>query len=488
MDDAALRTDTTIARGGVRRWLTWVLAAPGCGDGASKRGLSWPLSTSILFSALLLSWPAFYNGYPLVFSDTGTYLAQAMERYLGWDRPVFYSFFLLPLHWSVILWPVIAVQALLTAHTLDLARRAFSEVAAWWTPALASVLTVATALPWFVSQLMPDLFTSLLVVAIVMLLLVPERLRPLERGWLTMFATFMVAVHQSNLPLLIGIVGVLAPLRVKLGARAALGPAGWLRVAAAPVIAAMALVSVNLIGHGRPSLAPFGNVFLLTRVIYDGPGQDVLRLECPAAGWRLCDLRNEFPSNADDFMWAPDGPLARIGARTVAREADAIIAAAVRLEPGAVIRAAFGNAARQFVTFASGDGLRAWPRTVTPAVQRHFPRREFSAYSASRQTRGILHVPAWLALLHTGAAVVGMAATLAAVVVGWRRHDPVAGLCLAVLLALCGNAAITGVLSGPQDRYQSRVIWLAVAAPLIAAAALRLPRPADSPPQRARGG
>jgi hypothetical protein len=71
------------------------------------RRLSRPLSTPILFSALLLSWPAFYNAYPLVFSDTGTYLAQAMERFLGWDRPVFYSFFLLPLHWSLTLWPVI---------------------------------------------------------------------------------------------------------------------------------------------------------------------------------------------------------------------------------------------------------------------------------------------------------------------------------------------------------------------------------------------
>jgi hypothetical protein len=112
---------------------------------------------------------------------------------------------------------------------------------------------------------------------------------------------------------------------------------------------------------------------------------------------------------------------------------------------------------------------------VTPVVQRHFPSREFLAYSAGRQTRGILSVPPWLALVHTGAAVMGMVATLAAFVAGWRRHDPVAGLCVAVLLTLCVNAAITGVLSGPQDRYQSRVVWLAVAAPLIAAAAMRRP-------------
>jgi hypothetical protein len=30
-----------------------------------------------------------------------------------------------------------------------------------------------------------------------------------------------------------------------------------------------------------------------------------------------------------------------------------------------------------------------------------------------------------------------------------------------VLAALIGNAAICGILSGPHDRYQSRLIWLA---------------------------
>jgi hypothetical protein len=41
----------------------------------------------ILLAATLLLWPAFWNGYPLVFSDTGTYLSQAINHYIGWDRP-----------------------------------------------------------------------------------------------------------------------------------------------------------------------------------------------------------------------------------------------------------------------------------------------------------------------------------------------------------------------------------------------------------------
>ena len=43
----------------------------------------------IVLAAAALLWPAAWNGYPLVFADTGTYLSQAIEHYAGWDRPVF---------------------------------------------------------------------------------------------------------------------------------------------------------------------------------------------------------------------------------------------------------------------------------------------------------------------------------------------------------------------------------------------------------------
>jgi hypothetical protein len=49
-----------------------------------------PLAPVLLGTALPL-WPAAINGYPLVFSDTGTYLSQAIHHYLGWDRPIFYQ-------------------------------------------------------------------------------------------------------------------------------------------------------------------------------------------------------------------------------------------------------------------------------------------------------------------------------------------------------------------------------------------------------------
>jgi hypothetical protein len=121
--------------------------------------------------------------------------------------------------------------------------------------------------------------------------------------------------------LAVGLLAVLLPLRGWLGAAAPLGCRGVSMVVAAPLLAMTAIVAVNAVGFGRVALWPFGNVFLLARIVYDGPGMDVLRRDCPQAGWRLCAFVDQFPDNADDFLWRPDGPVARAGGACRPRQA-----------------------------------------------------------------------------------------------------------------------------------------------------------------------
>ncbi|HUD59196.1 MAG TPA: oligosaccharide flippase family protein [Acetobacteraceae bacterium] len=428
----------------------------------------------ILLSAAVLLWPALWNGYPLVFADTGTYLSQAIEHYLGWDRPAFYSLFLLPLHMTLTTWPAIAVQALLVTHTLHLVRRAllpgFSD---WWLLPGVGFLSIATALPWFASQLVPDIFTSLLVLVLALLVLVPERLSRREHVWLIMFSAFMIAAHQSHVPLALGLLLVLLLFRRRLGAATPLGRRGVLIALAPPVLAMAAMVAVNVAGFGRVALSPFGNVFLLARVIYDGPGMNVLHRECPRAGWRLCAFVDQMPATSDDFLWRDDGPMAKSGgAKQVSKEADAIISAALRAEPSVELRAFLTNGLHQLTRFASGDGLEPWPTTVTPWMVRDFPRREVTAYAAARQTMGTLAVPTWMQTLHQAIAILGVIVCCALLPTALRRRHVVAGFIVAVLLALLGNAAITGGLSTPHDRYQSRIMWLPPLMALLATLAL----------------
>lgn len=433
-----------------------------------RERVSW---AAVAAAGLLLAWPAAWNGYPLVFADTGTYLGQAILLYLGWDRPPHYSLFLHALHWRVTLWTVPLAQGLIAAHLLALALRVLGRPGAAPLLGMAALLAVGTGLPWVVAQVMPDVFTGLLVVALWLLgfgrarLSRGERasLSRGERAWLVLLAAGMVAAHLSHLPLALGLAlvgGALAALRV--GPGPGLATAG--RMAAPAALAALALVAANAAGHGRVSVSPFGSVFMAARLMADGPALRTLDALCPVEAWRVCALRERLPMPENDFLWPPEGPLrgALGGGKAWSEEASAIVAATLAREPGAVALAAARNALGQFARLGTGDGLEPWRGEPgpEPLLAAHFPAGELAAYRASRQQAGLLQQDAArLGALHVGLA---WAALALLPVLAWlrRREAAAAALCLLVLAAAIGNATLTGGLSGVHDRYQGRIAWL----------------------------
>lgn len=406
-------------------------------------------------SGVLLLWPAIWNGYPIVFADTGTYLSQAINRHLGWDRPPIYSLFMLPLHLTLTAWPVVAVQALATVRVLQLVCRC-----GWrWMPAVVAPLAAVTWLPFLVSQLMPDLFTPLLVLVL--------SVAPLQLRWVA-FAAFAIAAQQSSLLLW------LALLPALLIATRSYPASIRVRLLVAPTIAVAVLMAINLSGHRVLAISPYGNVFLLARVIYDGPGMDVLRRDCPTMRWRLCPYLDRFPPTSDEFLWRADSPIILAGGhKAVSADAGAIVSTAVRAEPGRELRAVLRNGAEQLSRFRSGDGLEAWPTEVTPWIERDFPLSESARYAAGLQAQGQLTLPAWMPVLHATVALAGTLACVALLPVAVRRRHGVAWLLTIPLLALPISAVITGGLSTPHDRYQSRIMWLP---PFVAAASAGLLR------------
>ncbi len=250
----------------------------------------------------------------------------------------------------------------------------------------------------------------------------------------------------------------------------------WPLLVLPPALAVLALCTVNLGAHGRFAISPFGNVFVLAQVIYDGPGMAVLRRGCPASGWRLCPYLDRFPQRSDDFLWTPDSPLNLAGgAKAVSRDADAIIARAVASDPAGMGRAALSNMLEQLRRFDSGDGLEPWPDQVTPWLERDFPQAEQAAYAAALQQSGRLAVPPVLAILHRLTALGGVAACGLLLPRAIRRRAACAGFLIAVLIALPLSAAITGGLSTPHDRYQSRIMWLPPFIAAVSLASLRRP-------------
>src|ERR1700680_4877028 len=87
---------------------------------ASGVNLAWWLAWAGMLLVLLA--PALWNGFPLIFADTGGYLARPFERTLVLGRSAFYGTFIaagIPLDF----WPNVLIQAALTVWLIVLTLR-----------------------------------------------------------------------------------------------------------------------------------------------------------------------------------------------------------------------------------------------------------------------------------------------------------------------------------------------------------------------------
>jgi hypothetical protein len=438
---------------------------------------------AILLGAVLLVWPALLNGYPLVFIDTVSYLNHTTLPEAPWDKTLVYGPFLHLFHWQVTLWPAVAAQGLIASHLVWLAQRMARGAA---TPGahllVCAVLAGLSSAPWFVATLMPDAFTAL--APLCLLLLGFGGLRRWEAAWVVMVGTLAIAVHLSHLPTALAVLLLVALLarRVAPVLRAAL-PVG---------LAVLLLFGANLATFGRATLSPHGAVFLLARLQQDGPAVATLRAHCPAAGWHLCGFVAQLPIDSDEFLWdgtSPlnrnaDGSARRMGGEQGSAEARAIIAVTLRERPLEVARAMLGNLVTQLGLVGVGDTLVDTFLAVSARrpIAAAFPARELAAFDAGAQMRGVLPARAEPFLVgHLPVLVLSLFLALAQL---WRaaraRDTKRAALLAGALVAVLANAFATGALSKPHERYQARIVWLL---PLVVVVvALRTPARCSSQP------
>jgi len=453
------------------------------GEHSGERRPSRPIIAfaSVILGGLILIWPAFVNGYPLVFSDTGAFLHQTLGPLVIWDKPHVYGPLIHASHIRVTLWgPSVAQGALLSWLLWLLQRALWGNTSSLPHLVVCAATSVLTTAPFTAALLMPDVFAPAVVMMLLLLGFAREALSRLEAAVLVLLASIGIATHLSHLLLAVAVILVVVLLTRRLA------PA--LRTTMPLAFAVLILLGTNLWGHGRASLSPHGATFALARLQADGPAAAVIRDRCPAAGWYLCAFADRLPMDIDEFMWAPDSPVNRapdgsarfLGGALISFEAGAIVDETLRTHPLEVAAAMLRNTVAQLFKATAGDTLVADNLSVAlrPRIAEGFPARELAAYDAALQPNGaLLRVVAPLLWLH--APVLAISAALAllacwrAARAGDRRR---LGLVVGMLVGVTANAFATGALSKPQLRYEARVLWLM---PVVAALALLRPRRRD---------
>ena len=171
---------------------------------------------------LLLVWPAFLNGYPLVFSDTGAFLHQTAPPPSGplviWDKPHVYGPLLHAFHWRLSLWGPLLAQGAMLSWLLWLAQRVLCGRAGLLVhlAACAGAAALTTA-PFTAALLMPDVFAPAVLLALLLLGFGRAALTGGEVAWLMLLAAIGIAAHLSHLPLAAATVLLVALLGRRVG-------------------------------------------------------------------------------------------------------------------------------------------------------------------------------------------------------------------------------------------------------------------------------
>jgi hypothetical protein len=411
--------------------------------------------------------PALWNGYPLLQSDTGGYLARWYEGYLVPSRSTVFGLYL---HFGedTYFWINLGVQALATMWILQLTLRVFGIARPTRLAGVCFALSVTTALPWLASMLLTDIFAGLSVLSLFLLVLQGDRISGIERASLFIFTAFAAATHSATMAVLLGLCcagWVARPfLRKRIPLRGL--AQGTLTILAGAIM----LLSANFALSGQLAWTPGGYSIAFARMLQDGIVTQYLRDHCGEQHFKLCPYRNDLPETADDFLWSRESVFNRLGRFAGLGEEMGFIATHSLAEyPLWQAEAAMAATARQMLLVGTGENAnRPIPHTHG-ILERYLPKQLKPERAAYQQNHYITFGP--INLVHVPVALVSIFLVFAMLVTAiWqRRLDDFTLLTATIALALLGNAFVCGVISGPHDRYGSRLVWIATFAVLIAA-------------------
>lgn len=431
------------------------------------RVLRWPATCAAMAGIMLL--PALWNGFPFVFADTGGYLIRPFMGTLELGRSALYGAFLAA-GISLDFWPCVIVQALLCACLISLVLRTQGLTRPATALAVVVAMCVCTSLPWYAGQLMPDVFMPLAVLATYLIAFAAPQLRRFEIAALAAIIAFAIAAHMSILAVLLVLFALFAVLRLAATSASSLRPRLDLPAAGLAAGIALALFSNYLIA-GAATFTPGGVNFLFARILQDGLVETYLDRNCPSPGLTLCAYRGEkLPDENDEWLWDGDSPLRALGGwRVFAPQATRIIVGSIEHQPLANIRAAAIDSYAQLVSVATGDGFDDTENWHTEWAIRTYAPQAAPSFLADRQQHNAINfdpINTWLQM----PLALGTTLLLPLLVpLCWRRHPSAAALGLTVFIAVLANATICATFSGINDRYQSRIVSIAVLAAGLAA-------------------
>jgi hypothetical protein len=418
---------------------------------------------TLCIASLLLCFMGFYNKFPLLFFDTGTYLWSGFTNKVPGDRPIIYGLFARHVSLYVSLWLVIFVQGIILAAavyffmSLFLAGR--RRMLAFFTYIILIAFFFGASIN--VSQLIPDVFTSVTILIVISLLFV-ESISVWHYALLFIVGSFSIATHNSHLLISAGI------YCVYLARMVFMKETGWKAILAQkmkliiPVlVAGMMLNNTVSLLLGQSFFPPSGShVFLMGRLVQTGILEDYLNENCKKKEYKICAYKDIIP---EDFIWDfQKSPLYQNGGWEGNKAEYGAVISDILSTPKYLLKLfikSIESGFCQLYTFNMGDTPKLSNGDPAFEVVNYYFHDYVRDYHWSRQYRGELNYDLQNSL-QKGLVAVSLLLLFFFYIHQKNESNRMKAVFSLILWGIFINAIVCGALSGVNDRYQSRVIWL----------------------------
>lgn len=265
----------------------------------------------IVAIGLFFCLPAFFNGFPFLFPDTGSYIALGFSGVLDDARTWSYSGFIRHASLGEIPWLVVVTQGLLLALTIYLMFRAFySKGQSDKLFVLYSLLVGSTTVVSFhVSRLMPDIFTSIVIMSYCLLLL-GHRLTWLEKAVALLLFMSGLAMHNMHLLIALGLtilffLGCFCPFLKTVYQQLQLTYQRLGAIFLCLLSTYLLICSLHYTRYNGLFTATRGSsIFLFARLCDFDIAQTYLKENCTEGETGICSVKNNLTTSGS-FLWNP---------------------------------------------------------------------------------------------------------------------------------------------------------------------------------------
>lgn len=330
---------------------------------------------------------------------------------------------------------------------------------------LVTFLAFATTLPWFVGQLMPDVFTGLSFLS-AFLLLYDSNLSIERAVLLSVVLAVSVGSHLSHFLSLGLVFSAVLVLRAFDSARQFWPTRSAKGIVAFVLVPILASAGVMILSNWRSGygfkLSAGTPVFLLNRLIASGLAGDYLEQQCKIEQFTPCKYL-PLP-RGDSFLWGsyPYPLLTEMGGWLGAQaEASRIASGTIRRYPFRFLVECGKQTLRQLVSFNPGIDSYPLQSGYTVDVFERFYSGDVPKYRLTNQWSGRLsRVGRKLYPLYEVVFWTSLFTSLVLLISRYCQSEPANRLLFFTLIFLLGNALATSSVSEVANRFQSRVSWM----------------------------